>query len=91
MNFLHIITPSTFNDQQKIFLFKNWPKVEQSDKLSSECSKSSITTRSLISQTNDILPPSALLPPNSKVSLEQVAHLKLDCCKAHSQASKVKH
>ena len=34
--------------------------------------------------------PSALLPPNSKVCLEQVADLKLDCCKAHSQAFEVK-
>ena len=79
-----------------MFLIKrNWLKVEQSDKLtrrrlSSEFSKSSVTTRSLISQKNDILLPSALLPPNSKVSLEQVAHLKLDCCKAHLQAFKVK-
>ena len=79
-----------------MFLIKrNWLKVEQSDKLirrrlSSECSKSSVSTRSLISQMNDILLPSALLPPNSKVSLEQVAHLKLDCCKAHSHALTLK-
>ena len=97
MNFSHIITPSTFNDQQQMFLIqRNWLKVEQSDKLtrrrqsSFDGSKSSVTTRSLISQKNDILLPSALLPPNSVVSLEQVAHLKLDCCKVHLQAFKVK-
>ena len=62
MNFLHIITPSTFNDQQKMFLIqRNWLKVEQSDKLtrrrqsSFDGSKSSVTTRSLISQKNGIL------------------------------------
>ena len=72
---------------------RNWLKVEQSDKLirrrlSSECSKSSVSTRSLISQMNDILLPSALLPLNTMVSLEQAANFELDCCKAHSHAKK---
>ena len=75
---------------------RNWFNVEQSDKLtrrrlsSFDCSKSSVTTRSLISQKNDILLPSALLPPNSVVSLEQVADFELDCCKAHSHALTLK-
>ena len=75
---------------------RNWLKVEQSDKLirrrlSSECSKSSVSTRSLISQMNDILLPSALLPLNTMVSLEQAANFELDCCKAHSHAKKKKY